>query len=230
MKKEKDNKSEKLKQIIEKYSIDLDKLKAEQEKLAKQLSIKDSIDFSNIAKIGAIETGFFENKIITGIVVMLEDEIIEEKYQQDKLRFPYIPGFRAYRELPAMLECFNKLEEKPELILVNGHGISHERLGLASHFSLSTNVPTIGVAESLIFGEVKNGEIIVKGKKVGKVIHLKEGSNPLYVSPGNLISIDTAAEIVRKLIQPGHKLPEPMRKAKKYVDEVRKELFGSGLG
>ena len=58
------------------------------------------------------------------------------------MRFPYISGFRAYRELPSMVEAFNKLEEKPDVIFVPGHGIAHPRLGVASHFSLSVGVPT----------------------------------------------------------------------------------------
>ncbi len=221
-----ESKEDKIRQIIDKYGINIAKLKDEQIKLAKQLKIKDSKNFFEITKIGAIENVFFENKIISGIVVVDGEEPIEQQYYSEKASFPYISGFRAYRELPAMLECFNKLEEKPELVLIHGHGIAHERLGLASHFGLSMNIPTIGIAENLIFGEVRGEDIIKNGKIVGKVLKLKEGANPLYVSPGNLISIETAEKIVRKLIKEGHKLPEPMRKAKKYVDSVREELFG----
>lgn len=220
-------KKEKIKELIEKYDIDLEKLKNEQIKLAKELRIKDFKNFDEITKIGAIENAFFENKIISGIVVIDGEEVIEQQYYSDKLKFPYLSGFRAYRELPAMIEAFNKLDEKPELILVHGHGIAHERLGLASHFGLSVGIPAIGVAENLIFGEVKGEDILIKNKKVGKVLQVKEGAKPLYISPGNLISLESAEKIVKQLIQSGHKLPEPMRKAKKYVDSVREELFES---
>jgi len=221
MEKERDKVSE----IIKKYNIDIEKLKKEQEKLAKLLSIKDSIDFSTISKIGAVENNFFKNKILSGIILVSGDEIIEQKYSLQTVTFPYISGFRAYRELSAMVECFNKLEEKPELVLIHGHGIAHDRLGLASHFSLSTGIPSIGIAEKMLEGEIKGENIIKQGKVVGKVISLKQGSTPLYVSPGNLIDVETAAEIVKSLIKQGHKLPEPMRKAKKYIRETRKELF-----
>jgi len=125
-----------------------------------------------------------------------------------------------------MIEAFNQLEEKPELVLIHGHGISHDRLGLASHFSLSTGVPTIGVAENLLVGEVKGEDIFLSKKKIGKVVQIKQGSKPLYVSPGNLISVDTAIEVVKRLVKENRKLPEPMRVAKKYVRGIRKELFG----
>jgi deoxyribonuclease V len=128
-----------------------------------------------------------------------------------------------------MVEAFNKLNEKPDVVFISGHGISHSRLGLASHFSLSTGVPTIAVANSL-FEENKisdNGEDILrdnKKEKVGKVLQSKENSNPIYVSPGNMISVNTAYNIVKQMIKQPHKLPEPLHLAHKYAKEIAKEL------
>ncbi len=213
--------------IARKYGINLKKLEQEQEKLAKQLEIKDSIDFSQAERIGAIDNAFFENKIISVCMVVSKDmEVLEQEYFSDKLNFPYISGFRAYRELPAMIEAFNKLDEKPDVIFMSGLGIAHPRLGIASHFSLSVGVPTIGIANSLLEGEVKKDDIILNGKKVGKILQAKPGSRPMYVSPGNLISIETAYELAKKLIILPHKLPEPLHMAHKYSREVREEVFG----
>jgi len=213
-------------ELAKKYNLDLKKLEKEQENLAKQLEIKDSIDFSVADRIGAIDNAFFQNKIISACVLLNpEMEILEQEYLSDKLRFPYISGFRAYRELPSMIEAFNKLEEKPDVVFVSGHGITHARLGLASHFSLSTQVPTIGIANSLLIGEVKNNFIMLKGKKVGKILVEKPGAKPLYVSPGNLISVETAYELAKKFIRLPHKLPEPLHIAHKYSRDIRKELF-----
>jgi len=213
-------------ELAKKYNIDLKKLEQEQEKLAKQLEIKDSINFSNMEKIGAIDNAFHENMIISAcIVVSPEMELVEQEYFSDKMKFPYITGFRAYRELPAMIEVFNKLEEKPDVVFISGHGISHPRLGMASHFSLSVGIPTIGVASSLLAGEVKKEDILLNGKKVGKVLQEKPGSKPLYISPGNKISIETAYELAKKFIILPHKLPEPLHIAHKYSKEIRKELF-----
>src|SRR3989344_3610153 len=139
-----DNKSKEdfLKEVCEKYGIDLPKLEKEQNKLAKQIKLKDAIDFKLADRIAGIDNVFFENKIISAVVVMSAEtmEIIEQKYFSDKMKFPYIAGFRAYRELPTMIEAFNKLEEKPDLVFISGHGIVHPRLGMASHFSISTGV------------------------------------------------------------------------------------------
>ena len=218
-------------ELAKKYNIDLKKLKKEQEKLAKQLEIKDSIDFSTAERIGAVDNAFFQNKIISACVLVNRDmEILEQEYFSDRMKFPYMSGFRAYRELPSMIEAFNKLEEKPDVMFIPGHGIAHPRLGLASHFSLSSGIPAVGIANSLLVGEVKrknkDGENILLGRKVGKILISKPGSKPMYVSPGNLISVETAYKLAKEFVRLPHKLPEPLHLAHKYAKEIRKELFG----
>lgn len=213
-------------ELARKYKIDLKKLEQEQEKLAKQLVLKDSMDFSTAERIAAIDNAFFENKIISACVLVDADfEVIEQEYFSNKLSFPYLSGFRAYRELPSMIEAFNKLEEKPDVVFISGHGISHPRLGMASHFSISTGVPTIGVASSLLAGEVKGEDIVLNGKKVGKILQLKQGSNPLYISPGNSISIESAYKLAKNFVKLPHKIPEPLHIAHKYSKQIREELF-----
>ena len=212
-------------ELIEKYGIDIKKLEDEQIKLAKQLEIKDKIDFSLADSFGAIDIVFVKNKILCCIIVCNKDyEIIDRAYIYDKVRFPYIAGFRAYRELPAMMEAYDKLKEKPDVVFIQGQGIIHPRLGLASHFSLSADVPVIGVSNSLINCEVKGEDILCDGKKNGKIFISKPQSKPMYISPGNQISIDTSLELCKKFINLPHKLPEPMHLAGKYSREVKKEL------
>jgi len=215
-------------EIAEKFNIDLRKLRLEQLKLAKQVKIEDSFDFSNVQLVGAIENIFFKNHIISACVVVDAGtgEVVQQDYSEEKVKFPYIPGFRAYRELPAMLDCFNKLEEKPDVVFIPGHGILHPRLGLASHFSLAAEVPAIGVAKSLFVGKVKDDNVSLDGKIKGKVVKLKRGANPVYVSPGDKISLETSVELVKKFTREGRKLPEPLRLAHKYAREIRKEIFG----
>tara|TARA_Y100000310_G_C20512590_1_gene729599 strand:+ start:324 stop:1010 length:687 start_codon:yes stop_codon:yes gene_type:complete len=220
--------SEKFKEIVEKYKIDIEKLKKEQEKLSKNLEIKDSIDFDNVERIAGIDNIFFKNKIISAVIVIsaLDGEIIEQEYFEDKIRFPYLPGFRAYRELSAMVQTFNKLDEKPDLVFIRGHGILHPRgLGLASHFSLSTNVSTIGVTDFLLEGDIKEEDIFLNTKLTGKVLKTKVGAKPLIVSPGNMISLSSSVDLVRKFTLEPHKFPEPLRLVKKYAKEVMREIF-----
>jgi deoxyribonuclease V len=218
--------SSKFEDIARKYNIDLSMLKKEQEKLAKQISIKDEFDFSRVVKTGGISNIFFKNKIISTVVVIdSEFNIIEQKFFSGRATFPYIPGFRAYRELPAMASCFSQVEEKPEVVFIQGHGISHPRLGIASHFSLACGVPTVGVADSLVAGEVKDDSVLLDGKVVGGVVKTKEGGKPLYVSPGNLISVKSSIMLTKRFTREPHKLPEPLSIAHKYAREVMREMF-----
>lgn len=212
--------------ILKKYNLNLDDLKKEQLKLAKNISAKDAMDFNSIERFGAVDTLLVKNQIIGSIIVCdREFNIIEQQYFLDKLRFPYLYGFRSFREIPVIIEAFNKLQEKPDVVFLNGHGIIHPRLGLASHFSLFTGVASIGVADNLFEEDSVDGEDILRdGKKVGKILVSKEGSRPMYVSPGDKISVKTAFEITKKLIKFPHKLPEPLKLAVKYSRDVQKEL------
>ena len=213
-------------ELINKYGLDIETIKKEQIKLAKSIVAKDAMDFSIATRIGAIENILVNNSIIS-VVIVCDNEfnILEQQYFLDKLRFPYLSEFRSYRELPAMIEAFNKLNEKPDVIFIRGHGITHPRLGLASHFALLTNTPTIGVADNLFDCNKIQGEDILKdNKKAGIVLQTKEKSNPMYISPGNGISILSAYNFTRNKVIPPHKLPQPLHLAHKYAKQVKNEL------
>lgn len=219
------NKNNKIQELIKKYNIDLEKLDEEQLKIAKELEIKDKIDFSLADRFAAFDNTFINNKLLSCIIVCNKSfEIIDRAYVFEKVKFPYIPGYRNYRELIPMIMAFEKLSEKPDVIFVPAQGITHQRLGLASHFGLSVGIPTIGISNSVVDCEVDGEDILKNGKKVGKVLIGKEGSNPLYVSPGNFISINSAYKLSKEMINLPHKRPEPMHLVAKYSKNVLKEI------
>src|SRR3989344_8337174 len=97
-------------ELIKKYGIDLESLKKEQLKISKELEIKDKIDFSLSDKFGAIDNTFINNKLLSCIIVCNKEyEIIDRAYVFERVKFPYIPGFRNYRELVPMINAFEKL-------------------------------------------------------------------------------------------------------------------------
>jgi deoxyribonuclease V len=213
-------------EVLKKYNINLEKLENEQIKLARPIVIKDKIDFSLADRFGAVDIMFIQNKILCSIIVCNgEYEIIDRAYTYDKARFPYLPGFRAYRELPYIVETFNKLSERPDVLFVPAQGIMHPRLGLASHLALSINIPTIGVSNSSIDCEIKDENILKNGEIVGKCFIGKPGSRAMFISPGNDISVESSLELCKKFINLPHKLPEPLHLAGKYGREVKKELL-----
>lgn len=215
------------KEAIEK-GIDIESLKAEQEKLAKTISLEDPFDFNNVTRFAGIDVQTdIEKKEITATIVVLDENlgVIEEKYANDRIIFPYIPGFRAYRELPVMIKAFEKLEEQPDVIFILGHGIAHPRgLGIASHFGLAIDKSTIGIAKKILHGEEKENYISFKGNIIATKLKTHQASNPIFISPGHKISMSSALKITEKCVKEPHKLPEPLVKAKRYLNKIRKEI------
>jgi len=199
-------------------------LKREQMKLAHRVSLQDK--FAQIKTVGGAECQPLGNKLLACLVVCEYPSFLikEEKTYLLDLPLPYVPGFTTFREMPALLEAFNQLEEEPDLLLVKGEGILHpRRLGLASHLGLALNVSTIGVQDKLNFGTVQEGNIIVQGEVLGFECKTKEHSNPLFVSPGHNISAQTMLDLVRKMIVYPHKLPEPLHLAHKLGRKITRK-------
>jgi len=127
----------------------------------------------------------------------------------------------SFRELPLILPALEKLSVEPDLLIVDGQGIAHpRRLGIASHLGLFTGKPTIGCAKSRLCGEQgevgtcsgDRSDLVDGGETIGRVIRTKIGCKPIYISVGNMISLETAVEWVLKLCN-GYKLTEPVRQA-----------------
>ncbi len=137
--------------------------------------------------------------------------------------YPYVPGFLGFREAPALVAAYHKLETKPDLILVDGHGIAHPRsLGIASHVGVLLNVPTIGVAKSLLVGELDGDNLVYNDKVIAKALITKKGSKPLYISTGHRVSLNTAVEIVKSCVGK-LKAPIPIQAAHNGANQFRKK-------
>lgn len=205
--------------------MDLKKLKEEQLKLAKEVSLKDS--FTKVNFIGGCDQAFVNDDVISGIVVLDKDtKIVEKKYAIVKAKIPYIPGFLFYREGPAVVEAFNKIEKKPDVLLVDGNGILHpRRLGMASQLGIVLDIATIGVTKNLMCGDVKEGKVYVDKEIRGFELKTGEYAKPIYVSPGHKISLGKSLGIVKSHTKLPHKLPEPLHLAHRYVNKVRGELI-----
>ncbi len=210
--------------------MDLSELKKEQLKLAPKVLLKDgftsSASLKTIAGTSCIPLG---TKLLAAVVVC---EFPSMKLREMKSYLldnplPYRPGFQAYREMPAIIEAYNQLEQEPDLILVSGAGIAHpRRLGIASHLGLALNRPTIGVTESLLCGHVQQGKIIVENEICGFEIKTREYSKPIYASPGHLVSLGGVLNLIPRTIHYPHKLPEPLHLAHKLAKRKAKELPG----
>lgn len=204
--------------------VNLEELKKEQIKLSRNVLLQDG--FKKIEKVAGIDQAYVGNDVISCIVVCdaKTGKVIEKQHAKVPAPIPYKPGFLAYRDMPAMVEAYSKLKTTPDVIIIDGHGIAHpRRLGLASHFGLVIGRPTIGVSKSLVIGRIENGKIYVEKDLCGFELTTREHANPIYVSPGHMVSPGTALKIVRDLIKPPHKLPEPLHLAHKGARRAMKE-------
>lgn len=196
--------------------MDTIELKREQQKLAKKVELRDN--FNTIKTIGGATCVVADDKILASVVVCDYPSLgLKEKKTfllNDPL--PYKPGFIAYREMPAIIEAYNLLDEEPDILLVQGGGILHPRkCGIASHLGLALNIPTIGITSFLPLGKVENGKIVVNNEIRGFEIKTREYAHPLYVSPGHLIYLGTTLNTILKTIRYPHKMPEPLHLAHK---------------
>jgi len=204
--------------------MDLYELKKEQKKLAQKVILKD--DFSKIKTIGGVDCAQRQNKLAACVVVceFPSLKLIEKQTAILHDHLPYRPGFLAYREMPAIIEAFNKLEQEPNLILVDGSGILHPRkLGMASHLGLALNKPTIGITKTLLTGRTENSKIYLDKELLGFEVSTREHANHLYISPGHLVSLGTTLKTIQQCLKPPHKLPEPLHLAHKFAkNEIKK--------
>jgi deoxyribonuclease V len=167
-----------------------------------------------------------------GVLVMTYPElnVVEQRYVEVKLSFPYIPGLLAFREAPVLLEAFSQVKHEPDLILVDGQGLAHpRRFGIASHLGLLLNKPTIGCAKSRLFGrheepESKKGSFAdlldKEGNVIGAVLRTRERTHPIYVSIGHKVDLPTAIRYTLGCCR-GYRIPEPTRQADIYVGSLK---------
>ena len=165
-----------------------------------------------------------EREMATGAVVVLsypELRLVETEVARGALNFPYIPGFLSFRESPLILDACQRLTTIPDLILVDGQGIAHpRRMGLASHLGLFLNTPTVGCAKSRLRGSHEMpgeepgsyAEVVDNGETIGVALRTRLGVNPVYVSIGHRVDLNTAIYWVMNCCR-GYRLPEPTRLA-----------------
>ncbi len=154
--------------------------------------------------------------------------LMEVQKARIKTEFPYIPTLLSFREIKPAQAAIRKLKTSPDVFLVDAQGIAHPyRLGFASHLGLLLEKPTIGVAKSLLCGQVEqvNQEgwmpITDKGEVIGAAIKRDEKTKPIYVSIGHRVSLETAIEIVKHCTKSA-RIPEPISIAHTVATEEKR--------
>ncbi|GHH50802.1 endonuclease V [Streptomyces candidus] len=152
--------------------------------------------------------------------------VVEEATATGRVRFPYVPGLLAFREIPTVLDALDRLTADPGLVVCDGYGRAHpRRFGLASHLGVLTGLPTFGVAKnpfvfsydppgprrgdfSPLIDDSGNGD----RTEVGRALRTQDGVKPVFVSVGHRVSLDNACAHTLRLAS-AHRQPETTRRA-----------------
>ncbi|CCI40540.1 unnamed protein product [Albugo candida] len=189
-------------------------------------------------RIGGVDISFCktskEHACASLVIVELPSmRMLYEAYRYVSIAYPYIPGFLAFRELPAFTELLNELmsrnpELRPDVLLVDGNGVLHPRgFGSACHLGIELQIPTIGVAKSFFHVDGLTKATVVErmrkqrknilflkgdsGRIWGAACCFKSATNPVYVSVGHRVSLDTSIKVVEASSL--YRVPEPIRQA-----------------
>jgi deoxyribonuclease V len=182
------------------------------------------------------------NQAIGCVVLYQFPEMIElsRAYAVVPLKFPYVPGLLSFREIPALLAALNKSNRQPDLLFCDGQGYAHpRRLGLATHLGVWLDKPTIGCAKSILIGT--HGALAQKagswaplideaanGERIGAAVRTRDGVQPVYVSQGNRVSLETAIRLTLAVTD-GFRIPCPTRDADHFSKEIKRKLLPQQL-
>lgn len=171
--------------------------------------------------VGGVDVSV-QKEVAQAAVVLLSYprmEPLEAVTAELPVSFPYIPGLLAFREGPVVLEALERLKGEPDVLLFDAQGLAHpRRMGLATHIGILLDRPTIGCAKSRLCGEHEEPPpepggwvpLIDGGETIGAVVRTQPNVQPLYVSVGHRVDLETAVEVVLACCT-GYRLPEPTR-------------------
>ncbi len=157
-----------------------------------------------LATIGGVDVAYSESVAVAAYAELNLDDgrLLSLTKPAPMPQIGYQPGFLAFREAGPVLGLMRELKAFPQLMLVNGHGLAHPRLcGLATHLGVVLELPTIGLARSTLGSPVNTYNRLFCQKV-----------RNLYVSPGNLISLQDSVDIVNSL-PAKYGYPEPLGSA-----------------
>jgi len=205
--------------------LDRDRAARAQLSLSKLVRM-EPIEIARISRIGAVDVAY-EGNVGCAVYVEADFPSIENAMvvrSCSPVKIAYVSTYLAFREAPPIINLMlNKVRKRPQLLLVNGHGLAHPRsCGLATHLGVVLRLPTIGISRRLIGDPDSN---------FNKDFAVKIGG--FYISPGNRITLRQSVEIIRGLPL-SHGYPEPLGKAhcesKKAIEEdLRQKGEGTGF-
>jgi deoxyribonuclease V len=211
-----------------------------QRQLAVRVDTRTPLTRCDLIAGADVSYGRFSDIFFAGVVVLRTSDwtVVESRGAVRKSPFPYVPGLLSFREAPALLEAFAKLQSEPDAVMLDGHGLAHpRRFGLACHVGLWLDRPALGCAKTLLTGRHKEpgrkagsvASLLDKDEVIGAAVRTKDRVKPVFVSAGHRIDLPSAVRLVL-LGARGYRLPEPTRQAHLFVNRLRLQGGEEGKG
>ena len=214
--------------LVSEHSWDLDEKQAAdlQKKLSKKIITQPQV--GNVRKIAGVDAQYERktDRIHCAVLIFSCPELtlMEARTSAMKAPYPYISGFFSFREGPAVMDCFKKIQNDPDLIFFDGNGVMHpRRFGLASHLGLLLDRPSIGVAKSWMLGKFSSpgkqkgdfSYMTHEGDVIGAAVRTRKKTKPVFVSIGHKASLDYSVNMTVSFSR--YRIPEPIRRAHMYL-------------
>jgi deoxyribonuclease V len=175
--------------------------------------------------VGGVDVSYGKGEMATAAYTLVDTRcgaLVWSSTTGRRVTFPYITSYLTFRELPILMELIDNVRRAGRLapvVLVDGSGILHpRRAGIATHFGVAANWPTIGVTKKLLCGQVDIGgmkplesrPVLHDDRLIGVALRPTSGSlRPIFLSPGHRVDVAFAEQVVRQTLV-GHRLPEPL--------------------
>jgi deoxyribonuclease V len=187
------------------------------------VSRRNGPELKRLRYVAGVDCALRASAAIAAVPVLRFDtlELVDLAIVEKPLTFPYVPGLLTFRECPAILDAFAQLKVQPDLLMVDGQGVAHpRRIGIAAHLGVLLDKPTIGCAKSRLIGAHDEPhqqagyytDLWDKDDLIGGVLRTRDNCNPLYISIGHKIDLQTSLDLVLECCR-GFRLPEPTRLA-----------------
>ncbi len=153
--------------LFSRMKVNTEEWKAEQDRIRGSVSLEDhNLSFKivdgqieGLTRVAGVDLSFVPESnlaIVAIAIVSFPDlKLVHLECDAVEVDVPYIPGFLAFREIPAIQTLAKGLMEKvkpddrPQVFLVDGNGQMHPRgAGIASHLGVLQDWPTIGCSKS----------------------------------------------------------------------------------
>lgn len=188
--------------------------------------------------VAAVDVSYIHPREAVAAYVLVEtktSQLVWSTTLRQRIHFPYIPGYLAFREAPLLLELFRAAAaagHAAEIVLVDGNGmLHHRRAGIAAHFGVMADVATIGIGKKLLCGTVdvrdmdstESRPVLHEGDLIGMAMKSTPTSRPIFVSPGQGIDVESCVRMTRPLFH-GHRSPEPIYLADRLSREAARKV------